>query len=475
MLVLSKIVRTFPTVQLTGAPGGPPVEITLIAQLDPGAGDTLYAEAGTRQRAHEQFVDALHEPSTRIGDMHLRQGDASSLYTFAVGPEGHPFHRHAGNRSFTAVSGSSGAQLRFCDATPEQIQADAHSFVRQLRFVDIPPDCLFSVRFGGNTWHQFVPGRRNGRHPALFALSCHTDELGGDLAPDLRERIVRGEASIPALTELLPEPVCALLHAADFQPQRVPTMALALHAPTGSWRERACRALRRGAGRLRAFLCRCRHAGGFLSVNGSGHAVALEAELPPRSLLRQELGGELRHQDRFVITTAPGELRADSAAAWLTALLQGFLENPPQGVSRLMAVRNALVRPLGLRTSPLGCPVSSLLTTQRERVFAGRFPVLAQRSDGRSAEVILGADDKHLRFRSSVSVDIDGAGRIRFALSTRVQPLNAFGVFYMACITAVHRRYIAPNMLSLALAWALEHRSAAASAACNVSAPAARA
>lgn len=472
MLVLSKIVRAFPAIELPGAPGGAPVEITLIAQLDPGAGDALHAEAGARQRAHEHFVDALHEPSTRIGDMHLQHGDASSLYTFAVGPQGHPFHRHAGNRSFTAVSGSGGAQLRFCGATPEQIRSDAHSFVRQLRFVDIPPDCLFSVRFGGNTWHQFVPGRRNGRHPALFALSCHTDELGGELVPALRERIVRGEASIPALTELLPDAAEALLQAPNFDPQRIPTVALALHAPTGSLRESACRALRRGAGRVRAFLCRCRHAGGFLSVNGSGHAVNLETELPPRSLLRQQLAEECRHQDRFVITTAPGELRADSAAAWLSALLQGFLENPPQGVTRLMALRNALVRPLGLRTSPLGCPVSSLLSTQRDSVFAGRFPVLAQRSDGRSAEVILGADDKHLRFRSSVSVDIDGAGRIRFALSTRVQPLNVFGVFYMACIEAVHRRYIAPSLLSLALAWAMQSRSAAT---CSVSAPAARA
>lgn len=472
MLVLSKIVRAFPAVQLPGTADGPPVEITLIAQLGLGAGDALHAEASARQHAHEHFVDALHEPSTRIGDMHLQHGDASALYTFAVGPQGHPFHRHAGNRSFTAVSGSSGAQLRFCGATREQVLADANSFVRQLRFVDIPPDCLFSVRFGGNTWHQFLPALSNGKHPALFALSCHTDELGGELPAALRERIVRGEASIPALTELLPEPVSHLLHAQDFDPRRVPTVALALHAPTGSLRESACRALRRGAGRLRAFLCRCRHAAGFLSVNGSGYAVAVESELPPRSLLRQELAGEFRHQDRFVITTAPGELRADSAAAWLSALLQGFLENPPQGVTRLMAVRNVLVRPLGLRTSPLGCPVSSLLATQRDKVFAGRFPVLAQRSDGRSAEVVLGADDRHLRFRSSVSVDIDGAGRIRFALATRVQPLNAFGVFYMACIEAVHRRYVAPNLLSLAVAWAMQHRSAAA---CSVPAPAAHA
>lgn len=59
-------------------------------------------------------------------------------------------------------------------------------------------------------------------------------------------------------------------------------------------------------------------------------------------------------------------------------------------------------------------------------------------------------------------VNVDGAGRMRFALSTRVRPLNAIGVFYMVCIAAVHRCHVAPNLPSLALAWAMEHRSAAA-------------
>ena len=44
------------------------------------------------------------------------------------------------------------------------------AFARALRRVQIPPDCLFTVRFGGGTWHQFVP--RHPGHPALFALSC---------------------------------------------------------------------------------------------------------------------------------------------------------------------------------------------------------------------------------------------------------------------------------------------------------------
>src|SRR6185437_7509689 len=113
MLALTQRLRTFPSVRIDSLSGGLPIEVTLIAQLGPGAGDGLFATACARQQAHASFVDALDEPSARLGEMNLAKGDATSLYSFAVGAKGHPFHRHAGHRLFTAVSGSGGAQLRF--------------------------------------------------------------------------------------------------------------------------------------------------------------------------------------------------------------------------------------------------------------------------------------------------------------------------------------------------------------------------
>jgi hypothetical protein len=462
MLASTQVVRTFPSVRLPGAGNGPPVEVSLIAQLGIGAGDQLYAGATARQRAHDEFVDELDEPSTRLAGMDLARGDATSLYSFAVGPHGHPFHRHAGHRVFTAISGSGGAQLRFSSASSADIADDPHSFVRQLRYVDIPPDSLFTVRFAGETWHQFVPRDSGAAHPALFALSCHTNELGGDLAPELRARIVAGAATIPALTELLPPHVHALLASAAHDPAQVPTVALSLYAPAASAQGTACRRLRSVLGRLRGRLRRWRASPGFLSRNDTGHVVGTQ---PARadSLLAREFVDACDHEDAFVLETAPGELRGDSASAWLSALLQGFLDNRPHGVTRLMALRNVLVRPLGLRTSPLGCPVSSLLSTQQSPRFAARFPVLDQciAADDRSAEVLLGADDRHLRFRSCVRVDIGADDRIRFSLGTRVQCRNRFGRFYMASIDRVHRGYIAPTMLRLAAAWAIRQRAKA--------------
>ncbi len=163
------------------------------------------------------------------------------------------------------------------------------------------------------------------------------------------------------------------------------------------------------------------------------------------------------YQDLTVLTLRSGQCTQRSASALLAEVLDGFLRNPPGGVGRLMALRNRLVAPLRLRTSPLGCPVSSLLSTDRSRLFAARFPVLDARVDGqdRSAEVLLGADDRHLRFRSSVRVQLGDDGSVQVSLGSRVQTHNRFGRLYMAMIDAVHRHYIAPALLRRAVEHAL--------------------
>src|SRR5690606_38211747 len=136
------------------------------------------------------------------------------------------------------------------------------------------------------------------------------------------------------------------------------------------------------------------------------------------------------------------------AQALLADVLEGFLANRPAGVSWLMRLRNVLVRPLRLRRSPLGCPVSSLLSQDRERLFAGRYPVLAQHvsTDRRRAEVPLGAAARRLSSRSRGGVAPTREG-LRITLAARVRCRNAYGRAYMAIIEGTHRRYVAPVML----------------------------
>ena len=455
MAIQARSTGSFPTATIASPHGGLPVEVTLIAQLGHGVGDQMHAGASALQRAHPAFADELDEPSTRLGGSDFAKGDATALYTFAIGTKGHPFHRHAGHRVFTAVSGSGGAQLRFSTATAAELADDPAHFARGLHYIDIPPDCLFTVRFNGTTWHQFAP--QDTAHPALFAISCHTNELGGELSEALRQQVLAGAASIPSLTETLPDAVVQWLAANPPAAEDIPTIALALDAAPGSLQSRLCRIARGMLGRLRGLCATCRKAGGFL-WESQGRLPVRAIEPPRDSLLREQLELTHQHEDMVRIRLHDPALARAGAPRLLADLLDGFLRNPPSSVSRMMAVRNLMVRPLGLRTSPLGCPVSSLLSPHAETKFDGRFPVFAQMTDTQHAQVILGADDKHLRFRSSVAVRIVDGAHIELTLGTRVHCRNLFGHIYIALIERVHRHHVGPAMLRLATEHAFVHK-----------------
>jgi hypothetical protein len=342
--------RTFPSATLPTGPDSVPIEVNLMARLGHGWGTRLFHDMFACQRRHPRFIDALDEPSAKLGGSDFAKGDATALYSFAVDHGGHPFHRHAGHRVFTAISGSGGAQLRFSSATPAEIAQDPASFIRALRFIDVPPDSLFTVRFPGGTWHQFVPLAPGSGHPALFALSTHTDELGGQLDDATRQRVLEDKGDIPALTQLLPDTVTALLPDALANPARVPTLALSLDESPGGAREAACKRFRSVIGHLRARHAQRRSHAGFVS---QAARVREHRDLPADSLLRAELSGRtVHHQDRFTLTLAPAG-NGNDAGAWLEELLDGFLAHRHAGVTRLMALRNLLVRPFRLRTSPL--------------------------------------------------------------------------------------------------------------------------
>lgn len=439
--------RSFPGIQLPAQDGIGPIEVTLIAQLGIGVGDALVKDAGERQRHHPAFIDALDEPSARLGGMHLQHGDASSLYSFVVAGGGHPFHRHASPRMFTAIAGSAGAELRFATVADAQLANDPAAFLRSLRRIRIPPDCLFTVRFGGGTWHQFASN--HAAHPALFALSCHSNELAGAMSETTRAQVQANRADIPSLTDVLPPahwPSAAMLATA-------PLLQLSLQAAPPSLRARLCAQTRSLLGPLRRI--NLRPLQGFVERSTPRYPVH-GGHPDPQGLLAGALAHS-HYQDLTVLTLRSGHCTQRSASALLAGVLEGFLRNPPGGVGRLMALRNRLVAPLRLRTSPLGCPVSSLLSTDRSRLFASRFPVLDARvdDDDRSAEVLLGADDRHLRFRSSVGVQLNDDGSVQISLGSRVQTHNRFGRVYMALIDALHRHHIAPALLRHAVEHAL--------------------
>ncbi len=187
------------------------------------------------------------------------------------------------------------------------------------------------------------------------------------------------------------------------------------------------------------------------------------AVLPADSLLRTVLNvGALHHEDMFALPMQFDGASTYSASQLLGLVLAAFMTDPPKSVTRMMSVRNVLVKPFGLRTASLGCPVSSLASTSPSELFLNQFPVLAQHVDAADdvAQVILGADDKHLKFRACVAVRRFASGGFEVSLANRVQCRNWFGRAYLLAIEGTHRRYVGPIMLAQAVRTALRNVSA---------------
>ena len=127
--------------------------------------------------------------------------------------------------------------------------------------------------------------------------------------------------------------------------------------------------------------------------------------------------------------------RIDYADAWTTPIRQGEPDEPAAWVNAAMApqpmvemllrIRDALVRPLGLKTA-----------VGEERPDAG-FPLLAEGDH----EIVMGLDDTHLSFRVGITTFNDQA-----TLTTTVTIANWFGKCYWAVVRRVHPLVVAAGL-----------------------------
>jgi len=132
--------------------------------------------------------------------------------------------------------------------------------------------------------------------------------------------------------------------------------------------------------------------------------------------------------DRFAIRTLGAALDAETAA-------QRALGRSPGWIRRLMAWRNVLVRPFGLKTGIGG--------TQTVPARIGTFPVVSRGPD----HVLLGLNDKHLDFRILVDVTELGGGEQEVSALTLVETHNLLGRLYLAAVMPFHK-LIVPTMLA---------------------------
>ena len=130
--------------------------------------------------------------------------------------------------------------------------------------------------------------------------------------------------------------------------------------------------------------------------------------------------------DAFRIAITHADLDARHAAEAMVARQARWIE-------WLLALRNLLVRPLGLKTSGA--------TEGVARDMVGIFPVVSQTPE----RLVAGFNDKHLDFRLVVDVASAGSGR-NVTATTLVLTHNWLGRAYLAVILPFHR-LIVPAML----------------------------
>lgn len=137
---------------------------------------------------------------------------------------------------------------------------------------------------------------------------------------------------------------------------------------------------------------------------------------------------------------------ADFADAWCISgiaigadaeTIAARMGKPPVWVTRLLALRNMLVAPFGLKTRPAKEPMART---------GFPFPVLSAQPQ----RVVMGLDDSHLDFRLVVEVGVADGRNLAATATTYVRTHNVFGKLYLMAITPFHRR-IVPAMLRQAV------------------------
>ena len=148
----------------------------------------------------------------------------------------------------------------------------------------------------------------------------------------------------------------------------------------------------------------------------------LAVDLPDTSVLRPTLSRAFFH-DSYAAPLVDQQLTP------IEIILRSS-QSTPQWVNRLMAIRNAVVRRLGLKD--VGAMAGNAAKPAQAYVVGDRLSIFSI-YEIRADEVVLGIDDSHLDVRVSV---LKRPGR--YVVSTVVTVHNWLGRLYMAPVGRIH-------------------------------------
>jgi len=121
------------------------------------------------------------------------------------------------------------------------------------------------------------------------------------------------------------------------------------------------------------------------------------------------------------------EVITDKTFASMRALASATVGSMPSWARTLLAIRNVVVRPFGLKPDGKADAPS-------DSARVDIFPVLEESAD----RIVLGLDDIHLDFRIVLERTAETTGD-RLRVTTLVRRHNLFGRAYIAAITPFHK------------------------------------
>lgn len=155
-------------------------------------------------------------------------------------------------------------------------------------------------------------------------------------------------------------------------------------------------------------------------------------EPPPESLIadwypRSQL------LDSYAVDMAP------APAGGMRQLATLLFGDPPAWLRMLLAIRDAVMRPLGVKSS------RELRDSGPPEARVDFFPILEERED----EIVLGENDRHLDFRLSL-LRMRAGGDATIVATTAVRIHNRLGRAYIGVIRPFHHLVVRRSMARLA-------------------------
>lgn len=158
--------------------------------------------------------------------------------------------------------------------------------------------------------------------------------------------------------------------------------------------------------------------------------VQMSHRIPNLSMIAENLDVSIDYLDSFSVCIDKGH---EYSIDYLTALV---FTSFPSWVNILMAMRNTIVRPFGLETAPL----PTIEKVERDvRYDKGDRAVFFTVSDRSKNEIVMGEEDKHLIFRTSVLMTEEGDESQRIHLTTLVHFNNIGGKIYFTPVKPFHK------------------------------------